>query len=525
MEQDDKVRILLVDDKPETLLALAMILEDLHEEIVKVDSGKEALRRLLKEDFAVILLDVNMPGMDGFETAELIRQRKRSQAIPIIFLTAFSDEIYIERGYSLGAVDYILAPVVPEILRAKVSVFADLHRKTRQLKRQADSLQQRAAQLHTLNEASVAITSAPSLDAIRQVVEKWARTLVGATSSSAIFDLESLTEAGPSDQDVWLLQELEAVSRSNKPLRITGQADGESRSRIIVPLIGRTGHNMGLLHVSNKPTGDMTEDDEAIMVQLGQIASIAMENVIASRQLAAEIGERQQAMEQLKRSHAQLRDLTARLESVREEERTRIAREIHDELGQTLTGLKLDIAWVKQQSAQAPPLLREKLESMARLADATMQTIRDIATELRPIVLDKAGLLPAIEWYSTEFHSRTGIKCQLNFLLRQVRLEQERSTAVFRIFQEILTNVARHSNASNVSVIVREAGGQLVFEVIDNGRGITQTQLADAKSLGLLSMRERAALAGGETTIDGTPGQGTRVKVTMPLGETMNAER
>ena len=520
MEQDDKVRILLVDDKPETLLALEMILDDLNEEIIKVGSGKEALRRLLKEDFAVILLDVNMPGMDGFETAGLIRQRQRSQHTPIIFLTAFSDEIYIERGYSLGAVDYILAPVVPEILRAKVSVFADLHRKTQQLRRQTNSLEQRATQLHKLTEASLAITSAPSLESIRQVLEEWARTLVGASQASAVFDSDGLSRATPSQLDAGFLQELETVVRTNKAWRNSAEEEGgRSPGRIIVPLSGRSGQNMGLLYVSDKATGPMTADDEAIMVQLGQIASIAMENVISARQLAAEINERQQAMEQLKRSHAQLRNLARRIESVREEERTRIAREIHDELGQTLTGLKLDIGWVKQQSHQIPAQMLEKLDCMARMADTTIQTVRNIATELRPVILDRAGLLPALEWYSKEFEGRTGIKCRLTFLLRQVRLDQDRSTAVFRIFQEILTNIARHANASNVTVNVRESAGKLVVEVADNGRGITDAELANAKSLGLLSMRERATLSGGETSIEGIPGQGTRVKVTMPLGE------
>ena len=518
MEQDEKVRILLVDDKPEQLLALEMILEDLNEEIVKVNSGKEALRQLLKEDFAVILLDVNMPGMDGFETAGLIRQRKRSQATPIIFLTAFSDEIYIERGYSLGAVDYILAPVVPEILRAKVSVFAELHRKSILLTRQTESLKLRAIQLNKLTEASLAITAAPSLESIRQVLEQWARTLVGASGSSAIFDLQGLSHAGSGPLDASLVEELDTVVRTNKPLRLTGEI-GEAPSRIIIPLVGRTGENMGLLYVSDEAAGSMMADDEAILVQLARIASIAMENVISARQLAAEIGERQEAMEQLKRSHAQLRDLAARLESVREEERTRIAREIHDELGQTLTGLKLDIGWVKQQSHQIPAQMLEKLDCMSKLADTTIQTVRNIATELRPIVLDTAGLLPALEWYATEFQSRTRIQCQLNFLLRQVRLDQDRSTAVFRIFQEILTNIARHANASGVSIMVRESAGKLVVEVSDNGRGITEEELSNPKSLGLLSMRERAALVGGQTTIDGMRGRGTRVKVLMPLGD------
>src|SRR5438445_7125630 len=138
MTSAGKVNILVVDDLPDKLLVFKTVLEELDENVVTVQSGREALRRLLEQDFAVILLDVNMPDMDGFETATLIRQRRRSEHTPIIFVTAFADEINASRGYSLGAVDFILAPVVPEILRTKVRVFVDLFRKTEQVKRQAE---------------------------------------------------------------------------------------------------------------------------------------------------------------------------------------------------------------------------------------------------------------------------------------------------------------------------------------------------------------------------------------------------
>src|SRR5258708_29445908 len=138
-----KVNILLVDDRPDKLLALEAVLEDLGQNIVRAHSGREALRALLSQEFAVILLDVNMPGMDGLETASLIRQRKSTRQTPIIFVTAFADEMHVSRGYSLGAVDYILAPVVPDVLRTKVAVFVDLDRKTRELRRQADQQRQR----------------------------------------------------------------------------------------------------------------------------------------------------------------------------------------------------------------------------------------------------------------------------------------------------------------------------------------------------------------------------------------------
>src|SRR3954452_23397522 len=179
-EHDGKVNILIVDDKPDKILALEAVLEDLRQNIVRAYSGREALRCLLNDEFAVILLDVNMPGMDGFETAAMIRQRKSTENTPIIFVTAFGDETHSIRGYSLGAVDFIQTPVVPEVLKTKVSVFVDLYKKTEQVVRQAEWLRQRATQLHKLTAASLAINSALSMEQMLQVVTDTARDVIGA---------------------------------------------------------------------------------------------------------------------------------------------------------------------------------------------------------------------------------------------------------------------------------------------------------------------------------------------------------
>src|SRR3982751_3722059 len=171
----DVVPILVVDDHDENLVAMRGILGKPGYRLVTARSGNEALKHVLKDDFAVILLDVNMPGMDGFETAGLIRQRKNSEHVPIIFITAFGDEMLASRGYSLGAVDYILTPVVPEVLRSKVAVFVDLFKKSEQVKRQADTLRRRATQRQKLADASVAINSALSIDKMLQTVTETAR--------------------------------------------------------------------------------------------------------------------------------------------------------------------------------------------------------------------------------------------------------------------------------------------------------------------------------------------------------------
>lgn len=225
--------------------------------------------------------------------------------------------------------------------------------------------------------------------------------------------------------------------------------------------------------------------------------------------------ERKRAQEQLRESHKQLRALSVYLQDVREEERTRIAREVHDELGQALTGLKLQLTWMISRLPKDSRELRDNAKAMLRHIDETIQTIRRIATELRPGILD-TGLLAALEWQAREFSKRTGIRCHVHTRLKNTEWDQELNTAFFRILQETLTNVIRHANASQVDIWLEENSAEILMEVTDNGRGISAAQIRDFKSLGLLGMRERAALLGGEVQWEGKPGEGTTVTVRIP---------
>ncbi len=350
VEAAPQAKILLVDDEPKSLFALQELLSTLGQNLMIAQSGEEALRLALKNDFAVILLDVRMPGMDGFETARIIRSRERSRLTPIIFLTAAADEMSaMFRGYEAGAVDYLPKPVVPEILKAKVAVFVELFRKS----------------------------------------------------------------------------------------------------------------------------------------------------------------------ERLRESEEKLRRLAAHLISVREEERTHIAREIHDELGQVLTGLKMEVTWLAKRLKEKP--LIEKTDSMCKLIDTTVQTVRKIATGLRPEMLDDMGLIAAVAWQAKEFQKRTGIRCRAKLPPETVKLDVDVSTTMFRIFQEIVTNVARHSRATRVDLELTVNEERVALDVIDNGVGIADAELNGKKSLGLLGMHERALLFGGEVKVTGTPGHGTRVSVSIPM--------
>ncbi len=359
--------ILIVDDDPASQLAMRESLAPLGARVVTASSGEEALRDVLDEDFAAILMDVRMPGIDGFTTARLIRERKRSRHTPIIFVTAHQEDLAsMFRGYQAGAVDYIVKPLIPEVLRSKLSVFVGLH--------------------------------------------------------------------------------------------------------------------------------DM------------------------NRMLNAELAERAMTEQRLRASEEKLRALAAHLQGVREEERIHIAREIHDELGQALTGLKYDLgSLAKGYGTDDAETVARKSQALSVAIDRIINSVRRIASGLRPEVLDEIGLAAAIEWQAREFQRRTGIRCRVELPPRFTDPDQERSTAIFRIFQELLTNVARHAHATRVNVTVAETDDEaLAIAVEDNGRGIRPEEIDSPTSLGFLGLRERVLAFDGSIDVQGEEGKGTRVSVTIP---------
>ncbi len=216
----------------------------------------------------------------------------------------------------------------------------------------------------------------------------------------------------------------------------------------------------------------------------------------------------------------QLRNLSIHLQNAREDERTMIAREIHDDLGQSLTALNMELSLLRKRLSDDQTAAAEKAESMAGLIDTTIQSVKRISSNLRPGILDHLGLSAAIEWQTKEFERRTGIRCMVAFEPEEVVLDKDRTTALFRIFQETLTNVARHAQATEVSVFLRAKGGDdLLLRVKDNGRGITEDQISYPASLGLIGIRERVNNWGGSFTISGIPDHGTTVTVQIPLNK------
>lgn len=383
-------RVLLVNDDSANLLALASLLPNRDDyEVITARSGEEALRHVLTHDFAVILLDVSMPGMDGFETAEAIHSHPRSGAVPIIFITAhYADEMYRLKAYQRGAVDYLFTPIIPQILQTKVAVFVELARKNLQLQRQKLELEQ---------------------------------------------------------------------------LNLTLQ---EQR-----------------------------------------------------KQDLEHINERRQAEQALRQSQEELRQLASYQERIKEDERKRIAREIHDELGQNLLALRIDIAMLHARTGATHPKLNRKVHSVLDHIDSTMKAMRAIINNLRPTVLD-LGLSAAIEWQVKEFQRRTGIACELDMHDRELTMDDGRATALFRILQESLNNVFRHARASRATIHLHRNDNRLFMTISDNGVGIFPGCRRKANSFGLVGIKERISNLGGEFNIETGEDAGTALTVSIPLDST-----
>jgi signal transduction histidine kinase len=262
----------------------------------------------------------------------------------------------------------------------------------------------------------------------------------------------------------------------------------------------------------------LTKDGEERLVAFHNTVIRSPDGKIVRNLFSAEdITERKKSEEELQRSQEELRNLADHLQSVREQERTNIAREIHDDLGQTLTALKMDISWLRKKLPKDQETLLEKTKAMTKLTDMTIKTVKRISTELRPGLLDDLGLVAAIEWQAEEFQNRMGITCEVTVDPEEIILDRDRSTAIFRIFQETLTNIARHAKATRVTITLKEKDDKVELRVKDNGKGITEKQISHPKSFGLMGIRERVHPWEGQVKINGKPGEGTTVVVRIPI--------
>ena len=492
---EHQARILIVDDKSYNRQVLEGMLRPEGFLLLSAASGQEALAIVAQHTPDLILLDVVMPGMDGYQVATTIKGNPATKNIPIIIITALDDRRARMLGLSAGAEDFLAKPIDRAELCVRV-------RNLLRLKAYGNYFDKYSQML----EAEVGSRTAELVESERLYRSTFDAAPVG------------IVHVGPDGQ--WLrvnqrLCDLLGYSRDElqglapQELLQSPPADGEDESfrqmaagtldRYVIDdkqYRGRDGNVVWTrVHMS------VHRDAEG---QAQYFISVI-----------EDVTEMRRAEQDRRASSEQLRHLAAHLLSVRDEERARLSREVHDELGQSLTAVTMDLAWLEGRLPRSNGPMLQRIRSTRQLADGMIQSIRRISTELRPAVLD-LGLAAAVEWQVQDFQTRSGIQCNVRLLTREV-VPANASTAMFRIFQETLTNVARHAKATRAEVVLQKQRDRLVLLIHDNGRGFDQADPSLSKSLGLLGMRERAAILGGRVEISTAPGKGTTVTAWIPL--------
>jgi two-component system, NarL family, sensor histidine kinase UhpB len=472
VSKDSIGHLIIVDDEVETMMPACEFLSHCGYAVSVFTSGKEALAEISKRPSDLLMTDLIMPEIDGIT---LLRAALRidPHLIGIIVTGQGTVETAVE-AMKVGAFDYILKPPELKLLKQIVSRAMSVRR-----------LLETESKYRSIFENAVGGIYQTSPEG---------RCITANRAFARILGYPSPGE---------LIQTLEDIGR----LYVKSGRRAE-----FIHLMQRDGIVTGFeSEVYRKDGSAIWVSENALSVHNTNGDLICYEGIIE------DITMRKQTEEELKTSREQLRNLLAYLESAREKERMYIAREIHDELGQTLTALKMDLFWMHKRLPGEQKALTEKTVSMLKLIDSAATTVRRISGELRPGLLDDLGLTAAIEWQIGEFQRRTGIQCEVVLDPEEIIIGQDISTALYRIFQEALTNIARHSHAKTAEIFLEMKQHEIRLSIKDNGRGISPNKIGSTKSFGLIGIRERVRLLQGEVEITGANNKGTTVRVTIPL--------
>jgi two-component system, NarL family, sensor histidine kinase UhpB len=472
-------KILIVEDEKPFAQVVQGYLQRLGYEVAGVvDSGEDALRLTDETKPDLALMDIEIRGgMDGFEVAEKLREKLD---IPIIFLTGLADDATLERVRRSESFGYLRKPFRPEELKATIELAFIRHGREAHLKRSERSF---AAAIKSAEDSVVLADKSGVVTFLNPAAERltgWSANRAMGQKLEKVFQVSG--EAGA----------VEAMFRASARGDFVHEAT-------LVTMAGR--------EVPIEVSASLVRDD----VRGTNGSVLVFRDVTVRKQYEAG----------LKKSQSELRLLASHLESAREAERTRIAREIHDEFGQLLTGFKIDLSWLEKKISAQPEtsreLLCEKVRTMTSLLGDMVLCVRRISAELRPGVLDDLGLAAAVEWQAKDFQRRTGIKVAVKSEWPDGPMPREIATALFRVLQESLTNVARHAEANNVRVKLAEQDGKIILQIKDDGRGITEAELSKSGAFGLMGMRERILPLRGLCEIHGIRGKGTTVSISVPI--------
>ncbi|WP_342618236.1 response regulator [Rhodoferax sp. GW822-FHT02A01] len=443
--------VMVVDDVPQNTRLMRSALASAGYAVVTAQDGPTALEIAQHTPPDLVLLDVRMPGMDGYEVCSRLKAQETTRHIPVIFMTASDNEDAEARCFEVGAADYITKPIMLATALARVKAHL--------------RLQDRERRLETM--------------------------------------FQDVVELAP---DAFIFTDDQGTI-----LRVNVRAErmfGYSRQELIgTPVVD-------LLPDRASPTG-VRKGGEPFPVEVNRspIQTVSgMLSMAVVRDMTAWLA----AERELNASHQRLRAFAAKNEVAREDERRRVAREVHDEMGQVLTALRMDLSLVELHAGAADTFVGTKVKDMKGLVDQAIQGVRNVAGNLRPPVLDM-GLVPAIEWLCRDFMRRAGVECRLYQGGEPIPLDDERSVVIFRIVQEALTNASRYASARTVDVELDSSEDVLRLVVRDDGQGFDPDATVGHRSFGLLGMRERALALGGRMELVSAPGKGTCISVTIPM--------
>ena len=520
------MKILIVDDNSTNLKQLRALLEAEGHKVLSSADGVEALAALERQQVDAIISDILMPRMDGYRLCLEVRQSRKYCSIPfIVYTSTYTSPGDEKMAIDLGADRFIKKPArASEIATALVEAMqnAPKRKKAKTGPEELGLMREYDMQLISkLERKNVELEAqGETLRKSEQQLLLQATALENAANAITITDRRG---------DILWVNPAFTLLTGYVPEEVLGKNPRFLKSGRHGPSFYRelwqtilSGHSWRGEFTNARKDGNLFHGEQTITPVCSEPGKITHFVGIMN-----DVTERKRIEEEARKSREQLRALAARLQAAREEERIRIAREIHDQLGEMLTAFKLGLGWMKAvlENAGSLPEQKEFFEKIAELgllADNTADRARKLCTELRPAVLDDLGLVPAIEWQAREFKLRTNIRCETKMEVEHVAANPDQAIAIFRILQELLTNVARHAHASSVRVSLKHIVPNLILQVIDNGRGIEAEQINAHDSLGLLGMRERAGLLGGSVEIRGKPGRGTTVSVVIPIAQSTN---
>lgn len=467
-----KKKILIVEDQLIIAMDLRLTLEGLGYGVTGIaGTAEECFQYIEKEIPDLVLMDIMLAGnVDGISTAEAIHKKFE---IPIIYLTAHSDENSLLRANLTGPYGYIVKPIEERDLYTSIEIALHRFSIDKELKR--NEVKYRTLFEQSLDPIFIVNESAVIVDANQAMIDLFEyplKNMLGHQASEFFYDYSEY------EAFIYLAEQKGFVN------------DFECRMR--------------------------TKSGRSVDVQIALTKyDYGKEQGGGYQGIIRDITQYKLYFEELIKSRQELRNLTSHIESLREKERTDIAREIHDVLGQSLTALKIDLSWIRKKLNPKDVELLDKTVVMDSLINDVIVTVRRLSASLRPGILDDLGLAAAIEWQSEEFKKRTGFKCDV--VCEEIPvLSEDKAVALFRIFQESLTNIIKHSNADSVGISLVRSGDNVEMIIKDNGRGFRSENLSNKGSYGIIGMRERVKFFNGTLDIAGTE-HGVSVHVIIPV--------